>query len=116
MLSLPRAQGKEELFKTLATLPTYRIDKQEKTSNVKRLIRLARQMTMFDDIDAEALPNAKSLIVQVLDEELDRLRKKKDFIGNITANQEIEIREVAVQYGDWVEIPEGKKDQGQSHA
>jgi len=108
-VALPRAWGKEELFDVLATLPTYRIDKQEKTSNVKRLIRLARQMTMFDDIDAEALPNAKSLIVQVLDEELDRLRKNKDFIGNITANQEIEIREVAVQYGDWVEIPEGKK-------
>jgi type III restriction enzyme len=27
----------------------------------------------------------------------------------MAANQEIEIREVAVQYGDWVEIPEGKK-------
>ena len=108
-IALPRAWGKEELFDVLATLPTYRIDKQEKTSNVKRLIRLARQMTMFDDIDKDALPNAKSLIVQALDEELDRLRKNKDFIGNITANQEIEIREVAVQYGDWVEIPEGKK-------
>ncbi len=108
-LSLPRAWGKEELFEMLTTLPTYRIDKQDKTSNVKRLIRLARQMTMFDEIDKEALPKAKALIVQVLDEELERLRKKKDFIGNIAANQEIEIREVAVQYGDWVEIPEGKK-------
>ena len=108
-ITLPRAWGKEELFDVLATLPTYRIDKQEKTSNVKRLIRLARQMTMFDDIDKDALPNAKSLIVQALDEELDRLQKNKDFIGNMAANQEIEIREVAVQYGDWVEIPEGKK-------
>ena len=108
-ITLERVKGKEELFKTLSTLPTYRIDKQEKTSNVKRLIRLARQMTMFDDIDAEALPNAKSLIVQVLDDELGQLRRKKEFIGNMAANQEIEVREVAVQYGDWVELPEGKK-------
>jgi type III restriction enzyme len=108
-VTLPRVWGKEELFDALSTLPTYRIDKQEKTSNVKRLIRLARQMTMFDAIDSEALPKAKSLIVQVLDEELDKLRRKKEFIGNMAANQEIEVREVAVQYGDWVELPEGKK-------
>lgn len=108
-VTLPRAWGKEELFDVLSSLPTYRIDKQEKTSNVKRLIRLARQMTMFDDIDAKALPNAKSLIVDVLNGELQQLRRKKDFIGNMAANQEIEVREVAVQYGDWVEIPDGKK-------
>ncbi len=108
-VALPRAWGKEELFVTLATLPTYKVEKQEKTSHVKRLIKLARQMTMFDEIDKDALPKAKSLIVQVLDEELDKLRRRKDFIGNIAANQEIEIREVAVQYGDWIEIPEGKK-------
>jgi type III restriction enzyme len=30
-------------------------------------------------------------------------------MGNIADNHEIQIREVAVQYGDWVEIPEGKK-------
>jgi type III restriction enzyme len=108
-IALPRALGKEDVFDVLATLPTYRIDKQEKTSNVRRLIRLARQMTMFDAVDMQALPKAKSLIVQVLNEELERLSKKKDFIGNLANNQEIEIREVAVQYGDWVEIPEGRK-------
>ncbi|HMR98104.1 MAG TPA: DEAD/DEAH box helicase family protein [Anaerolineales bacterium] len=108
-IALPRAWGKEELFGVLATLPTYKVEKQEKTSHVKRLIKLARQMTMFDEIDKDALPKAKSLIVQALDEELDKLRKRKDFIGNMAANQEIEIREVAVQFGDWVEIPEGKK-------
>jgi type III restriction enzyme len=108
-ISLQRAKGTEEFFETLSTLPTYQIDRQEKTSNVKRLIRLARQMTMFDEVDADALLNAKSLIVQVLDEELAQLRRKKEFIGNMAANQEIEVREVAVQYGDWVELPEGKK-------
>ena len=108
-IALLCAQGKEDLFEVLATLPTYRIEKQEKTSHVRRLIKLARQMTMFDEIDREALLKAKSLIIQVLDEELERLSKRKDFIGNIAENQEIEIREVAVQYGDWVDIPEGKK-------
>jgi len=108
-IALPRAWGKEELFDVLGTLPTYRVEKQEKTSHVRRLIKLARQMTMFDGIDKDALPKAKSLIVQVLNEELERLSRKKDFIGNIADNQEIEIREVAVQYGEWVEIPEGRK-------
>ena len=66
-------------------------------------------MTMFDEIDKEALPKAKSLIVQVLTEELERLSRNKSFMGNMADNQEIQIRDVAVQYGDWVEIPEGKK-------
>ena len=108
-VALPRAWGKEDLFEVLTTLPTYRVEKQEKASNWRRLIRLARQMTMFDEIDKEALPKAKSLIVQVLTEELERLSKNKNFMGNMADNQEIQIREVAIQYGDWVEIPEGKK-------
>jgi type III restriction enzyme len=107
-VTLPHAWGKEDLFDMLKTLPTYRVEKQEKTSHVRRLIKLARQMTMFDGIDKEALPKAKSLIVQVLDEELARLSKKKDFTGNIAENQEIAIREVSIQYGDWVEVPEGR--------
>jgi len=108
-VALPRAWGKEDLFEVLTTLPTYRVEKQEKTSHVRRLIKLARQMTMFDEIDKEALPKAKSLIVQFLTEELERLSKNKNFMGNMADNQEIQIREVAIQYGDWVEIPEGKK-------
>ena len=107
-VTLPHAWGKEDLFDVLGTLPTYRVEKQEKTSHVRRLIKLARQITMFDGIDKEALPKAKSLIVQVLDEELARLSRRKDFIGNIAENQEIAVREVSIQYGDWVEIPEGR--------
>ncbi len=107
LVPLKRDPAHAALFAKLETLPTYRVERIAKTSHARRLMRLARQIT-FDEIDVKAWSRAKQLVVKILTDELKRLNKKPDFIGNIAANQEIEMREVWVEYGEWKELPAAK--------
>jgi type III restriction enzyme len=107
LIQLERDPEKAKLFEKLETLPTYRVERIAKTSNVRRLIKLARQLTL-DEIAANAWSQAKKLVVKTLSSELTRLSKKSDFVGNIAANQEIELREVSVEYGEWKELDGAK--------
>ena len=100
LVQLQRDPAKAGLFEKLENLPTYRVERIAKTSNVRRLIKLARKLT-FDEIDSKVYAQARKLVVRILTTELTRLNKKPDFVGNIAANQEIELREVSVEYGEW---------------
>jgi type III restriction enzyme len=98
-----RAADKAELFDKLQSLPTYRVEYTEKSSNVRRLIKLGRHLT-WDGIDRNAFEVAKKLVVKTLDAELRRLSKKSDFVGHLSANQEIVVREAWVEYGEWKDL------------
>lgn len=107
LVTLIKAPGSDDLFKKLSSLPSYVIDRAPKTSNTRRLIKLARQLTM-DEIEAKAWGEAKSLIVKTLSGELDRLKNDENYKKLIKTNQEISVREVSVEAGEWKE-PGGDK-------
>jgi type III restriction enzyme len=107
LVSLTRDPQHAALFNRLAVLPSYAVERIPKTSNIRRLIKLARQLT-FDEIDPQAWTEAKDLIVKTLTEELERLGQGPNFARFCRENQVIEIREVQVEAGEWREVGDGK--------
>ncbi len=102
LVSLIRDPKKAELFEKLERLPSYRVERVTKTSNLRRLMKLARLLA-FDEIAIEELDKAKKLVVRTLSSELTRLKKTPDFIEDVSANRNIEVREVVIEYGEWIE-------------
>ena len=113
LVYLEKDPSKAALFEKLATLKTYRVERMEKASPVPRLMKLARQLTAHDEIDKSVYSEVKALVVSTLSDELSRLNKSPDFAGNLAANQEIVIREVSVEYGEWQEIGTSKTEKMQ---
>lgn len=107
LVTLIKNPKHRSLFPILAGLPSYSVERIPKTSNIRRLVKLARQLT-FDEIDARAWNEAKTLVIKTLTEELERLRQDSRFARFYRENQVIEIREVQIEAGDWKEIGEGK--------
>lgn len=104
LVYLEQDKSKLDIFSKLVTLKTYRVERSEKAAPIPRVMKLARQLTVHDGIDATAYKEVKDLIIGSLTDELKRLKRSPDFIGNVTANQEIVTREVWVEYGEWQEI------------
>lgn len=90
---------KEACVECYQNLPSYRIERVPKMSTIRRLIRFARYLSM-DEIDLDVLDDAKVLIIRTLEKELVRRKKNKAFIGNMSANEEIEVAETWIGYGD----------------
>lgn len=110
-IDLVRDAGKAELFAKLEQLPTYRIERISKVSNVRRLMKLARQLTVFDELGPSALSEVKKLILEKLTNELERLRADSNFVEHVIKNEEIDVVEVWVEYGEWkmIENPRTQK-------
>ncbi len=107
LVTLRRHPQHSALFRYLAALPSYSVERIPKTSNTRRLIKLARQLT-FDEIFPQAWNNAKSLVVETLTKELNRLKSDLRFSHICRENQVIEISEVQVEVGKWKELGDGK--------
>jgi len=110
-IELIRNGDKTELFAKLEQLPTYRIERTSRISNTSRLMKLARQLTSFDELDPNALGEAKNLVLRTLTDDLERLNAGSSFIEQVIENEEIDIVEVWVEYGEWkvVENPKTEK-------
>jgi type III restriction enzyme len=100
LVTLTRHPKHTALFRHLEALPSYSVERIPKTSNTRRLIKLARQLT-FDEIAPQAWNNAKSLVVRILIEEFERLKSDPRFSHCCRENQDIDISEVRVEVGDW---------------
>lgn len=108
VVRLRRDPSKAECFGVLEQLPSYSVERITKTSNTRRLMKLARQLAVFDGIDKGALQKARDLVIGTLSKELDRLRRDESFRATVTAGGEILVREVHVEYGEWKEPRSGK--------
>ncbi len=95
-----------EAFSALENLPSYFVERIQKISDVRRLIKLARQLTI-DGIDPKAWAQAKSLVVNALIEELERCRQAPEFAKLFKNNQTIKVREVYVEAGEWKVVADG---------
>ncbi len=97
----------QKCIESYQQLPSYRVERVTKISNVRRLMRFARYLAS-DEIDAKELDAVKDLIVKALDRELGKCKKNATFIGNLAANEEIEVRETWVGYRSDSSSPESK--------
>lgn len=87
---LRRAKGSAKAFEALAALPSYIVPRKRKTSQVRRLMKLARLLTN-DDIDEDAVTTAKESLLKVLNAEYNRLKKGAWFKSIVEDRGEIEI-------------------------
>ncbi|MCX7015971.1 MAG: hypothetical protein NTW86_26020, partial [Candidatus Sumerlaeota bacterium] len=102
-----RASNKADLFEALAKTPTYVLDNTRRQANTRRLLSLARKLTM-DGVDAEAWPEAKTLVVETLNAEAARLRKNPEFAARVSGKATISIREFRVEFGELRELKESR--------
>lgn len=102
-----RAKDKADLFDALAKLPTYILDNTRRQANTRRLLSLARKLTM-DGIDEEAWAEAKKLAVETLRAEAARLRKNPEFAAKVSGKAKINIKEFKVEFGELRELKESR--------
>lgn len=102
-----RAKNKQDLFDALAKIPTYVLDKTRRQANTRRLLSLARKLTM-DGMDAEAWAEAKTLAVETLKAESARLRRNPEFAAKVSGKAKINIKEFKVEFGELRELKESR--------
>jgi len=102
-----RAEDKAGLFDALAKVPTYVLDKTRRQANTRRLLSLARKLTM-DGIDAEAWGEAKTLAVETLKAASARLRKNPEFAAKVSGKATINVKEFKVEFGELRELKESR--------
>lgn len=106
MVTFKRDPNATDSIQALAGLPTYRVEKVRKASNVRRMMRISRLLTMLHEIDTEAWDTSKRLVIDTLEAELARLRiEDATFDTKVAAFDEITINAVAVEQGTWKELP-----------
>lgn len=92
-------------FTAFADLPTYRVERVRKVSNTRRLMRLARLLTILHAVDMTAWDGAKKLVIETLDGEIARLKQDDaNFDAKVKASGTITLNAVAVEQGTWKEI------------
>lgn len=102
-----RAKNKSELFDALSKIPTYVLDNTRRQANSRRLLSLARKLTM-DGVDPEAWAEAKTLAVEALKTESERLRKNPEFAAKVTGKATINVKEFKVEFGELRELKESR--------
>lgn len=80
------------------TLPTYSIERVAKTSNVRRLVRLGRELA-YDKIDKNALETYRTRLVSLLTEEREKRKGTKQFKDALSEAGRLDVRRVGVMYG-----------------
>jgi type III restriction enzyme len=90
--------SKEKLKKLAEGLPSYGVESIRKTTAIKRLMKLARGIT-YHEIDTEQYEKARAFVIDLLKDELNKLRDTDQFKAQTIQSGEIEIAEVIVENG-----------------
>jgi type III restriction enzyme len=105
MVELRRDEAANELFRLAETLPTYTIQRARKTTNVRRLMKLGRVLSR-DGLDRDAPGTFRTLLVATLDQERQRLMRRREFREAGQDWGQIGVRVVTVKYWDGAEQEE----------
>jgi type III restriction enzyme len=108
LIEYERAGGKDKLFKKAATLPTYSIERLSRKTHIRRLISLGRYLT-DDEIEPEALTEARELVIELLEAERKKKSRTKLFKDAIASTSQIDVRELTIATpiaGEDIENPE----------
>lgn len=87
------------VFDFAATLPTYVVERAQKQSNAKRLVRLGRFLAQ-DKLDESAYAAHKAVVVSVLEEQRARLASSQSFKKAVKDLGGIDVNIVNVAIGD----------------
>lgn len=98
VVSLRRAENSDAYFAALEALPSYVIPRPRRTTEVQRLMKLARALNRDGVYDA-ALDEAKNGVVAVLDAEFEALKDTDTFKGLLTERGTLDVAAVRLQYG-----------------
>ena len=104
-ITLIRSKAFTTCFDVLEKLPNYRVERIRKLSHTRRLMGLARMLTVIHDIDKDALPTAKSKILYVLKTKIDQLQNEDaEFSNQMETSKELSIQPVTVDQGVWTPL------------
>ena len=93
MLDLHRAAGSEKAFEALAALPSYIVPRKRKSSQVRRLMKLARLLAN-DGIDGNALTKGRNALLAVLNAEYEAKKATPRFRELVDERGVIEVEAV----------------------
>ena len=95
-VTLSRATGTDAIFAALENIPSYVVPRSRKTTQVRRLVRLARQLAM-DGIDPDAEEREKQGLVAILLVERERVKDDTEFREVAAANGKLVMQRVEWQ-------------------
>jgi type III restriction enzyme len=98
LVLLKRADGSDAAFAALANIPSYEIPKPRKTSEVRRLMKLARLLAN-DEIDENAPDKATKKVFDTLNADYGGLKKTKRFKALVEENQKVKVSAVNYSVG-----------------
>jgi type III restriction enzyme len=96
---LKRVDGSEQAFAALEKLPSYQLPRSRKVSDIRRHVRLARNLSR-DLIDAKANEVEVTRLVAVLLSEHDRLLLDPPYVNLIAERGTLTVRRVDWEVGD----------------
>lgn len=85
------------------TLPTYSIERIAKTTNVRRLLRLGRELA-YDKLDKTALARYRTQLLDLLEQEREKRKRTKSFKEALAGAATLDVRRVGVAYGQEGEL------------
>jgi len=106
VVTLDRAEGTDEIFEALSKLPAYTIPRARKSSEVRRLMKLARLLSN-DELYAGAHDKAIKEVLGTLRSEYLRLKGTKHFKQVVEEKGKLEVRAVNWQIGSG-EVDDGE--------
>jgi type III restriction enzyme len=98
-LTLARRPGTEDLFDVLTELPSYVVPTKRKTSEIKRLMKLARRLSSFDEVHPDALTEAHDLLLGHLEDEFEKVKDTKEFKTFLNEDGKLDVAAVRYEFG-----------------
>lgn len=97
-VTLTRASGAEDAFLALESLPTYVVPAKRKSSQLRRLMKLARALEN-DEIGDSCESSALDLLNDLIHQRFETLKSTGPFVKLVKERKEIEVRAVDWQVG-----------------
>jgi type III restriction enzyme len=97
-LSLDRNPELISCFAAVEQVPTYIVTAVRKTTNLRRMMKLARLLAN-DDIEPHSISEARANVVAILEEEAARLKGTDSFENVVRESGVIDLRGVEYSYG-----------------
>lgn len=98
-VTVGRRPGTEAAFEALAAIPSYVVPRNRKTSEIARLMKLARRLASFDGIHPDALDQARSLMLRTLRAEFETARESDAFKTFLSEDGKLNVAAVRYEFG-----------------
>ena len=99
VVSLQRAEGSEDAFAVLSEIPSYIVPRVRKTSEISRLMKLARQLER-DELIPDASEAATALLLKTLRSEYERVKGSGGFADLMDDLGLLDVKQVRYTYGE----------------